>query len=240
MASPSSPVSSSAAAAASSSSAAQQHNHHQHQVHNPTPNYMFHHPSAGSPTWNTGTSASAANSSAVYTPPMLQSQSGETSPYHQSLSAPGNNIATGEGNNYASGFLPPTPNSAVTTVGPNSGNSNDGHSASTPTNELEANHQLAALAQNNLYSHWASSGVSQAAALRASQVAPPSSLSPPTDLHRNGSSAGFLGLAAHHHPHAHHPYMNTMAPFTHHQQNIGQYSHKGYGMGHQQFNPWGY
>ena len=228
MNSPSSP-----AASSSATSAAQQQ---QQQV----PQYMFHHHHHGttSPTWNTA----AANSSSVYTPPMLQS-SGETSPYHQSLSAPGNSIATGEGN-YAggSGFLPPTPNSAVTTVGPNSGNSNDGHgptAATSPTTSqeagqsvaAEANHQLAALAQNNLYSHWATSGASQGVALRA-----PPSLSPPTDL-RNGSGS-FLGLTHHHHAH-HHPYMNNLAPFTHHQQSMGQYAaHKGYGMGHQQFNPW--
>ena len=78
---------------------------------------------------------------------MLQS-AGETSPYHPSLAAPGNSIATGEGQYAAgTGFLPPTP-SSVTIAGPNSGNSNS-------SNDGQSEH-LAALAQNNnLYSHWA-------------------------------------------------------------------------------------
>lgn len=197
-----------------------------HQIHNPTPSYPSHSNlmamNSSSP-YHSLTSAMSSSSIAGAT------TGGDSHPHQIDR----NDSPTGNSQYSSSLQLPPTPNSLVTIVGPNSGNSNNSNDA-VPLHDdsIEPSVGAAGLAQsqllsinnnnnNNHYSPWANSVPSG-----ISRPMPP--LSPPEFFQQLGvmGSSGPTSSAAPsmmgganqmHHHHHHHPHiMSTGMSHLHH------------------------
>lgn len=181
-----------------------------HQIHNPTPSYPIHSnitTLSSSPASYHTTTATGVSSSSLLTDShhnMNRSDSPISNPYSSSMN------------------LPPTPNSLVTMIGPNSNNSNSNDASTAPTdgmesglNSISASHS--SLGHNNPYSPWTSappraplSPPDSASSGSLLQPIPTSAsntqlhhLTAPSLQHSNASAASFMPQSLH--SFAHHP-----------------------------------
>lgn len=189
-----------------------------HQIHNPTPSYPSH------------SNLVSMNSPSPYhsLPTAMSSIAGTGETHSHQIDR--NDSPTGNSQYSSSLQLPPTPNSLVTIVGPNSGNSNNSNDA-VPLHDdtIEPSGPVAVTAQsqllsisnnnNNHYSPWANSMSSA-----ISRPMPP--LSPPEFFQQLGvmgsggpssgspsmMGAGVNQMHSHHHPHI----MSTGMSHLHH------------------------
>ncbi|XP_055709777.1 segmentation protein paired [Phlebotomus papatasi] len=181
------------------------HPAHLHQIHNPTPSYALH----SSPSLAiSSTNSTSINSSSIYTPSESQNAALNGSATSTASATGGNNSPTAASHFPTSVNLPPTPNSLVTMIGPNSGNSNSNEATTASEVAIEgATTSLSQISQHSLYSPWNPAG--------PTATRPPLS---PTDHHgvpgtRSPLYHNFSGLSLHH----------NQTPFIH-QQNLTGYS----------------
>lgn len=193
-----------------------------HQIHNPTPSYPTPH-----------SSMSTLNSPASYhtSPPAVSS-----SLLSESNANLNHNDSVNTMHQYSNSMnLPPTPNSLVTMIGPNSNNSNSNEASSTPAETIDTIASIPSTSQSNHnphnhYSPWATSN----------SVRPPISPDGSAGLIQPLSSAGVNGqmhhIAASPLPHTNQTssFMQpTLHPFSHHSQ-----MSKNFGMSTQYYPPW--
>lgn len=110
-----------------------------HQIHNPTPSYPTPH-----------SNMSTLNSPPAYASPIVSSSL---------LSEPNQNSTRNDSPNSANQYnnsinLPPTPNSLVTMIGPNSNNSNSNEASRTPAENLDSIASNGPPQNNNVNSHY--------------------------------------------------------------------------------------
>lgn len=193
-----------------------------HQIHNPTPSYPPPH-----------SSMSTLNSPSSYTSPIVSSSL---------LSEPNQNITRNESPNSVNQYtnsmvLPPTPNSLVTMIGPNSNNSNSNEASSTPidnnidtigTNSTSHNNNNH---QNSHYSPWTHSG---------SSIRPPlspdasSGILQPLSNGVNGQMHHISSASSLQHTNQVSSFMpQSLHPFSHHSQ-----VSKNFGMAPQYYSAW--
>lgn len=194
-----------------------------HQIHNPTPSY---------PPPPHSSHQLSSPSHYHTTPPAVSSSllSESNSALHPTDSVNASHLYGNSMN------LPPTPNSLVTMIGPNSNHSNSNEASSTPTDTIDANTSMPSTPQhnnlhaNNHYSPWATS----------SNGRPPLSPDGSTGL-LQPLSAGVNGQMHHHiaasplsHPNQASSFMQqSLHPFSHHSQ-----MSKNFGMTSQYYPPW--
>ncbi|XP_055682980.1 segmentation protein paired [Lutzomyia longipalpis] len=186
-------------------SSALTHPAHLHQIHNPTPSYALH---SSSPLAISSSNTSSINSGTTYTPSESHNAALNGATASTTSTTGGNNSPTAASHFPTSVNLPPTPNSLVTMIGPNSGNSNSNEATTASEVAIEgATTSLSQISQHSLYSPWNPAG--------PTATRPPLS---PTDHHgvpgtRSPLYHNFSGLSLHH----------QQTPFMH-QQNLTGYS----------------
>uniref|UniRef100_A0A1B0GLF4 Putative transcription factor pax1/9 n=1 Tax=Lutzomyia longipalpis TaxID=7200 RepID=A0A1B0GLF4_LUTLO len=169
---------------------------------NPTPSYA----SSSSPL--AISSSNTINSGSTYTPSESHNAALNGATASTTSTTGGNNSPTAASHFPTSVNLPPTPNSLVTMIGPNSGNSNSNEATTASEVAIEgATTSLSQISQHSLYSPWNPAG--------PTATRPPLS---PTDHHgvpgtRSPLYHNFSGLSLHH----------QQTPFMH-QQNLTGYS----------------
>lgn len=182
-----------------------------HQIHNPTPSYPTSH--NGITTMNSP--SSYHTSSAV--------SSSHLSDNQQNITRNESPTSAHQYNNSMN--LPPTPNSLVTMIGPNSNNSNSNEASSTPAETIETIASIPTSQTNGHYSPWTSS---------ANTARPP--LSPDTNgglvqpIATNGNQQmhHITASTMQHHNQGSYPLQQPLHPFSHQ-------AGKGFGMAPQHY-----